>query len=110
MHEYEKVFTSTFRLLGILWLVSIMISACQPGHESRNHMPIRDIKAVMEAHVEDLMAIPGVVGVAIGELDNGTPCIKVMVIELTDELDRKIPKTLEGHPVLVVESGEFKPM
>ncbi len=73
-------------------------------------MPIRDIKAVMEAHVEDLMAIPGVVGVAIGELDNGTPCIKVMVIELTDELDRKIPKTLEGHPVLVVESGEFKPM
>jgi hypothetical protein len=73
-------------------------------------MPTRDIKTVMEAHVNELMAMPGVAGVAIGELDDGTPCILVMVVELTDELEQKIPKSLEGHPVVIEVSGEFKPM
>ncbi|HUU46620.1 MAG TPA: hypothetical protein VM118_12890 [Acidobacteriota bacterium] len=73
-------------------------------------MPQRDIKTVMEAHVDELMAVPGVVGVAIGALDDGTPCILVLVIEETDEIDRKVPKTLEGHPVSVFVTGEIKPM
>ena len=73
-------------------------------------MPNRDIKTVMEAHVEELMAIPGVVGVAIGELEDRTPCIQVLVIEQTEELSRRIPKSLEGHPVVIMVSGEIRPM
>ena len=73
-------------------------------------MPNRDIKTVMEAHVADLMAIPGVVAVAIGELDDKTPCIRVYVLEQTEELGRKIPKDLQGHPVVIEVSGEIKPM
>lgn len=71
---------------------------------------VRDIKEVMETNVAKLMALPGVVGVFIGALDNGTPCIKVMVVKANRELEKKIPKTLEGHPVLIVETGELRPL
>ncbi len=85
-------------------------SACHPHIESRDEVPQRDINTVMEAHVNDLMAIPGVTGVAIGEMEDKTPCILVLVVEETDEINRRIPKTLEGHPVRIFESGEIKPM
>src|SRR5262245_32950279 len=70
---------------------------------------MRDINDVMEAHAAKLMALPGVVGVFVGALDNGTPCIKVMVVKTSPELEKKIPKDLEGHPVLILETGEIKP-
>ncbi|MBI4721358.1 MAG: hypothetical protein HY770_09105 [Chitinivibrionia bacterium] len=98
-----------FMLLA-LFAAMPALYVCQPNRESRKSMPTRDIKTVMEAHVGDLMAMPGVAGVAIGELDNGTPCIIVMVVDLTDDLKRTIPKDLEGHPVIIEVSGEFKPM
>ena len=70
----------------------------------------RDIKTVMEAHVDGLMKIPGVAAVAIGELEDKTPCIIVYVIEKTTEIEEKVPAELEGHPVVVEVSGEIKPM
>jgi len=73
-------------------------------------MPSRDVNAVKETHTQELMSIPGVVGVYVGELDNGQPCIGVMVVKRTDALEQKIPKTLEGYPVKVDETGEIKPM
>jgi hypothetical protein len=63
----------------------------------------------MEAHTKELMALPGVVGVYVGE-KNGTPCIKVMVIEETPELKQRIPRQLEGHPVVIDVTGEIKAM
>ena len=33
-----------------------------------------------------------------------------MVVQLTNELKEKIPKTLEGYPVRVEETGEIKPL
>ncbi|MBI1924994.1 hypothetical protein HYR99_12195 [Candidatus Poribacteria bacterium] len=53
------------------------------------------------------MSIPGVVGTAQGVCD-GKPCIKVFVITKTPELERKIPRVLEGHPVMVQETGEIQ--
>lgn len=73
-------------------------------------MPIHDIKSVMESHVDELMAIPGVTGVALGKLDDGTPCIMILIVAMTDELAKKIPGSIEGHPTLVVEGGEIEPM
>jgi hypothetical protein len=73
-------------------------------------MPRRDITTVMNAHTSELMAIPGVTGVAIGALDDGTPCILVLVLDDDAEATKKIPKELEGHPVKIFESGEIKPM
>jgi hypothetical protein len=71
---------------------------------------MRDIDKVMDAHVDDLMAIDGVTAVAVGALDDGRPCIQVYVARKTDELARRIPKMLEGHPVIVEESGFIRPM
>ena len=74
-------------------------------------MPRRDINDVLRDHDEELMEIPGVVGVAIGLLpDEETLCLKVMVIEETEDLKKRIPKTLEGHPVVVEESGVIRPL
>jgi len=95
--------------LSLLLLSSFLIG-CRSGNGSGSSTPGRDITSVMEANVDSLMAIPGVVGVAIGELKDGTPCIQVLVVEGTRELRRKIPKTLEGHPVDIVVSGVIKPL
>lgn len=89
----------------IILVISAAIINCEPEKEKGTSMPDRDINLVMKDHVDDLMAIPGVVGVAIGELDDGTPCIKIFVVEVSDELNRKIPELIEGHPVEIVESG-----
>ena len=57
-------------------------------------MPERTIQEVQKEHNNELMAVPGVVGTAIG-ICNGMPCIKVYVVKKTPELDRKIPDILE---------------
>ena len=67
----------------------------------------RDINAVLRAHDRELLAINGVVGVYVGALDDGkTPCLKVMVVSKTAELERAIPKTLEGYPIVIEVTGE----
>jgi hypothetical protein len=68
----------------------------------------RDIKTVMESHARELMEAPGVVGVATGETDDGSPCILVLV--LSSDVCREIPDMLEGYPVCILESGRIRPM
>ncbi len=70
-------------------------------------MPAKTIQEVLAEHTDAWMATPGVVGTAIGELE-GRSCIKVFVAEKTEELLAKIPGTLEGYPVVLEETGEFR--
>jgi hypothetical protein len=70
----------------------------------------RGIEQVMNEHGDEMMAVPGVAGVAVGALEDGTPCILVLVTERSAALRGKIPATLEGHPVKVVVSGKIRPM
>ena len=65
------------------------------------------IRGVLKRHTDELMAVPGVVGVAEGEC-LGKPCIKVFVMNKTRELIRQIPKTIEGFLLQIEESGEFQ--
>lgn len=67
----------------------------------------KTIEEVLKEHSSKLMSIPGVVGTG-QSICNGQPCIKVFVSRKTEELERKIPKTLEGYPVVIQESGKFK--
>ena len=92
-------------LLACLFLLAF---GCKD--EPKLPMPARDINTVKEAHTQELMALPGVVGVYVGELSDHTPCITVMVVKTTPELEQKIPKMVEGHPVKIDETGEIKPM
>lgn len=93
-----------------LLLVLGVLLACGRAPQERVEEPKMDIKTAVDRHAAELMAIPGVAGVFIGELDDKTPCILVLVIEESETLNRAIPDSLEGHPVKVEVSGEFKPM
>jgi hypothetical protein len=73
----------------------------------KNPMAAETIKEVLKKHTKDLMSMPGVVGTGQG-LCEGKPCIKVLVIEKTPDLDQKIPKTLDGYPVVIEETGPIK--
>jgi hypothetical protein len=74
-------------------------------------VPRKDINDVLRQHDQELMAIPGVVGVAVGlMLDDKTLCLKVLVVSKTESLEKKIPKSIDGYPVVIEESGEIRPL
>jgi len=68
---------------------------------------VRTIREVLRERTVDWMAIPGVVGTALGQWE-GRPCIKVLVARRTDELATKFPAQVEGHPVVIEETGQFR--
>jgi len=69
------------------------------------------IQRALAAHADELMAVPGVVGVAIGLLDDGqTPCLKVLVEASNPDVQARIPRTLDGHPVVVEVTGTIRPL
>ena len=67
----------------------------------------KSIEEVLKQHTNTLMSFSGVVGTGQG-LHEDKPCIKVFVMVLTPELEKKIPKQLEGYPVVIEETGAFK--
>ena len=86
--------------------------ACRsvPPPPKETVMPTRPIADVQRDHTDELMSVPGVVGVYEGALDDGTPCLRVMVKERTPETDRRIPRMLEGYRVEVEVSGVIRPL
>src|SRR2546423_14893145 len=73
--------------------------------------PRRDINAVLAAHDRQLLDLPAVVGVYVGVLADGkTPCLKVMLARPTPKTERKIPREIEGYPVVTEISGEIRPL
>jgi hypothetical protein len=70
-------------------------------------MSTEKIREVLKRHTDELMSVPGVVEVAEGEFQ-GSPCIKVFVMDKTQELLRQIPETIEGFLLQIEESDEFR--
>lgn len=66
------------------------------------------IEAVLKKHEDELMTLPNVVGVGIGER-NGAAVIRVMVSKKlpTDRLrpEQRVPQILDGIATEVVEVG-----
>lgn len=96
--------------MALLLVIVAGAISCGTQKESKDEMPTRDINAVMTDHTTELIAIPGVTGVAIGELEDHTPCILVLVEEESDEIKKAVPKKLEGHPVQLLVTGKIVPM
>lgn len=96
--------------------IALFILGVSPGcqHTMPDEPPLaprRDINAVLADHARKLMAIPGVVGVYIGLLDDDqTPCLKVMIERKDAQLKRAIPRSLEGYPVVTEVSGTIRPL
>jgi hypothetical protein len=88
-----------------------LIAGCShPMTSNRSSLPLRDINAVLADHDDELLAIPGVVGVYVGLKDKTTPCLKVMLARKDPGLERRIPHSLEGHPVVTEVTGEIRPL
>ena len=68
----------------------------------------RSIETVLAAHRDSLMALPGVVGTAIGLCD-GERCIKVLVRDASPETRARIPMSLEGYRVVTEVAGTIQP-
>ena len=102
-------FVLTIILFSIACSETIWGQVNQTGqHES---MTRKDINTVLKDYDNDLLTIPGVVGVYVGLLpDDKTPCLKVMVVKETEDLKGKIPESIEGYPVVIEESGVIRPL
>lgn len=70
-------------------------------------MPEKTIEQVQQEHTDAWMAIPGVVGTAIGQC-GGKPCILILTAAPAEQIRRKIPETVEGYPVVVQHIGEVR--
>jgi hypothetical protein len=94
----------------LIALFLVLFSACHQNMAQNSASSRREINAVLAAHDKELLAIPGVVGVYVGTLeDRRIPCLKVMLARKTPESGRKIPRAIEGYPVVVEETGEIRP-
>ncbi len=70
-------------------------------------MPERTIEQVLKDHTDQWMAIHEIEGTAIG-LSRGKPCIKIFTSSNMQNMQDKIPSTVEGYPVIIEETGEFR--
>ena len=71
-------------------------------------MASKTIREVLAAHTDSLMALPGVVGTAVGLCD-GAACIRVFLADSSAAAGGKIPAQLEGYPVKVEVTGPIRP-
>jgi hypothetical protein len=102
-----KVFVITMAFL--VTLVTGITLANDAVGTGKKGEPITEktIETVLNQHTDRLMSLPGVVGTAIGECE-GKPCVQVLVLKNTPDLSRSIPPSLEGFPVVIVETGEIR--
>lgn len=97
-------------LIGLVLFA--LTAGCQKNMAQDNSPPAkRDINAVLRDHDKALLAIPGVVGVYVAVLeDEKTPCLKIMLARKTPEIERAVPKSIEGYPVVLEVTGEIRPL
>jgi len=70
-------------------------------------MPQRSIEQVLKEKTKEWLAVPGVVGTAMG-LAKGKPSIKVFTSSDPQSLQAKFPSTVEGYPVIIERTGTFR--
>ena len=95
-------------------LVAGALAACSGAQRAGMHqggsgaiVAVRSIDEVLAAHSDSLLALPGVVGTAIGVSD-GERCIKVMVADSSAATKSRIPSRLEGYRVVVEVTGTIR--
>jgi hypothetical protein len=100
------------RLLSILGLAALL-TGCETSSPTTRGVSLksRDINAVLAAHDQQIVAMPGVAGIYVGLLDDGvTPCLKVMLVRRDPKLEQAIPRELEGYLVITEVTGEIRPL
>jgi UPF0716 family protein affecting phage T7 exclusion len=95
-------------LAPTLLLLAVTIAACSGSRAQGQATPMPDktIDAVLAQHNDSLMALPGVVGTAIGLCD-GAPCIRVFVKDSAAARNTRFAESLDGYRLRVEVSGMF---
>jgi len=70
-------------------------------------MACKTIEQVRKEYTDNWISIPGVEGTAIGLFEN-KPCIKIFSSKKAKDLRGVIPSTVEGYPVIIEETGNFR--
>jgi hypothetical protein len=89
---------------------AVGLSGCSQSNASNQKggsMPRKTIEQVLNERTDEWMAIPAVVGVAIGE-SKGKPCIRIFTSARPQQLQVKMPPTIEGYPVIVEQTGPIR--
>lgn len=73
---------------------------------SQRTMPRDSLSSVLARRTPDWMAIPGVVGTAEG-VEAGQRVIMILVVRKTPQLEARLPRSAEGWPVILRESGKI---
>lgn len=102
---------------NLLAISAAMVLSCAAGgagadeaeqdRHGRQPMSSMTIEEALKTHTPELMSLPGVIGTGQG-LCEGQPCVKVLVVEKTPELERAIHAILKGVPVTVQETGRIR--
>jgi len=70
-------------------------------------MPVRPITEVLAAHTPGLLRIAGVVGTGEGRRGD-QPLFLILVERDVPELRARLPRTVEGYPVEIRETGTVR--
>lgn len=95
-------------LAAFLLLGFVASCAGRSRTEDAERVTPRTVEEVLAAHNDSLMALPGVVGTAIGLCD-GAPCIRVFLTDSSETVRKAIPLRLDGYPVKAEVTGPFRP-
>ena len=95
---------------ALLWAFVAAVTLAGHGAaegQGATSMARRTIEEALKDLTDRLMSIPGVEGTAEGRCE-GQACIKVFVAKKTPALLRKIPAAVDGYPVAVEQTDEFR--
>ncbi len=119
MYDIKRtgVMSWVLSLPGVL-VVSALLAGCTLPSPAPDELmtspvvtstPARDIEAVLEEHQEELMRLPGVVGVGVGQDETtGEPVILILMAEQSPDLEKALPRTLDGYAAKPLVVGEIK--
>lgn len=93
-----------------LFVVLVLFTNCNAQIKESSNMQTKPIEQVLNENQEMLLAVPGVQGFYQGMLDDGSDCIVIMIDILTEDIQSKLPDTLEGYPVVLEAGGKIVPL
>ena len=91
-------------------LAEVNLSCCRTDacrYAKGDRVPSKTIEQVLQENTDQWMAIPGVVGTAIG-MSKGKPCIRIFTSSNPSGLKDKIPSTVQGYPIFIEHTGEIR--
>lgn len=94
------------RALTVGTFLVALVGGCggQSAPREEAAVSVKTIEEVLAAHTDSLMAMPGVVGTAIGVCDS-VPCIRVFLADSSDAVRERIPTQLGGYRVRAEVTG-----